>query len=97
MDSITDPQIEKVVFCSAAQIGKTEGCVLNVIGYFCDQDPSPILIVLPAEKHDLPEEFDSPSVPPPNAIKGSVQKLNDDFSEEISEERLKAEFEKSNK
>ena len=50
-----------------------------------------------AEKHDLPEEFDSPSVPPPNAIKGSVQKLNDDFSEEISEERLKAEFEKSNK
>jgi len=50
-----------------------------------------------AEKHDLPEEFDSPSVPPPNAIKGSVQKLNDDFSEEISEERLNAEFEKSNK
>jgi hypothetical protein len=49
------------------------------------------------EKHDLPEEFDSPSVPPPNAIKGSVQKLNDDFSEEISEERLNAEFEKSNK
>ena len=49
MDSITDPQIEKVVFCSAAQIGKTEGCVLNVIGYFCDQDPSPILIVLPTE------------------------------------------------
>lgn len=44
MDSFSDPLVERVVFMKAAQVGGSE-CLLNVLGYFIDQDPSPILLV----------------------------------------------------
>src|SRR6185312_1434366 len=46
MDAFCDPSIERVVVMSSAQVGKTE-IVLNVIGYFIDQDPAPILVLQP--------------------------------------------------
>jgi len=44
MDCFSDPMIERVVFMKGAQIGGTE-CLLNVLGYFIDQDPCTILFV----------------------------------------------------
>lgn len=44
MDCFSDPLVERVVFMKAAQIGGSE-FLLNVVGYFIDQDPAPILIV----------------------------------------------------
>lgn len=44
MDAFSDPLIERVVFMKAAQIGGSE-CLLNVLGYYIDQDPAPILFV----------------------------------------------------
>ena len=46
MDALNDPNVETVVVMMASQLGKTE-CMLNILGYFVDQDPSPILLVLP--------------------------------------------------
>ncbi|MFL6437473.1 MAG: phage terminase large subunit family protein [Terriglobales bacterium] len=46
MDAINDPTIETVVIMSSAQIGKTE-IINNLLGYFIDQDPSPVLVVMP--------------------------------------------------
>ena len=46
MDAFSDPLVETVVVMSSAQIGKTE-CLNNVIGYFVDYAPSPILVVEP--------------------------------------------------
>ncbi len=46
MDAFSDPTIERVVVMSSAQVGKTE-IVLNVAGYFMDQDPAPILVLQP--------------------------------------------------
>ena len=46
MDAVSDPQVERVIMMTAAQIGKTE-ILLNVIGYFVDQEPSPILLLDP--------------------------------------------------
>lgn len=46
MDAISDNQAERIVIMSSAQIGKTE-ILLNVIGYYIDQEPSPILILNP--------------------------------------------------
>jgi len=46
MDAFSDPSVETVVVMSSAQIGKTE-ILNNVIGYFVDYDPSPILVVEP--------------------------------------------------
>lgn len=46
MDAISDPLIQSVCVKSAAQIGKTL-LLKAIIGYYVDQDPSPILVVQP--------------------------------------------------
>lgn len=46
MDAFSNFAIEEVVVMSSAQVGKTE-ILFNVIGYFVDEDPSPILKIRP--------------------------------------------------
>lgn len=46
MDACSDPLIPDVVIMSSAQIGKTE-VINNVIAYYADQDPAPILVIQP--------------------------------------------------
>ncbi len=47
MDAICDMKVKKVVVMSAAQIGKTDGFILNPIGYYMHYDPSPIMVLQP--------------------------------------------------
>jgi phage terminase large subunit GpA-like protein len=46
MDAMSDPAVHTVVVMSSAQVGKTELC-LNALGFYIDQDPSPILVLQP--------------------------------------------------
>jgi phage terminase large subunit GpA-like protein len=46
MDALSDPRVETVIVMSASQIGKTE-IINNIVGYFIDQEPSPMLLVQP--------------------------------------------------
>jgi phage terminase large subunit GpA-like protein len=46
MDVVADPTVEDVVLCWASQTGKTEA-LLNILGYYIDQEPSPILVLMP--------------------------------------------------
>ena len=46
MDAFSEPGIETVLCFTSAQIGKTE-VMLNVLGFYVDQDPSPTLVVYP--------------------------------------------------
>lgn len=46
MDALNDDETETIVVMSSAQVGKTE-IILNIIGYFIHQDPSPIMLVQP--------------------------------------------------
>lgn len=46
LDAVNDPACEEVCVMSSAQVGKTE-IILNIIGYFVDNDPSPILVLQP--------------------------------------------------
>ena len=46
MDACSDPGIEEVVIKAGAQLGKSEA-ILNIIGYYIDNDPSPILCLQP--------------------------------------------------
>ena len=46
MDTFNDSNIERIVVMTSSQVGKTE-IILNAIGYYIDQDASPILIVQP--------------------------------------------------
>jgi len=61
MDAITDPKTEKIVVMSSSQVGKSE-ILLNVIGYFIDQDPAPILLLMPTL--DLAEAFSKDRLAP---------------------------------
>jgi phage terminase large subunit GpA-like protein len=51
LEACSDPLIEEVVWVSAVQLGKTE-VELNVIGYYVDQDPAPIMVVVPSVDPD---------------------------------------------
>ncbi|QQE75709.1 phage terminase large subunit family protein [Brevibacillus composti] len=46
MDAISDPEVQEVVFMMGSQLGKTL-TQENVIGYYIDQDPSPMMLVMP--------------------------------------------------
>jgi phage terminase large subunit GpA-like protein len=46
MDCVTDVGIEKVVVKSSSQVGKSE-IINNIIGYFIDIDPGPLLMIQP--------------------------------------------------
>ena len=46
MDAFNDPDTQRIVVMTSSQVGKTE-ILLNAIGYYIDQDPSPMLIVQP--------------------------------------------------
>ncbi len=46
MDAANDPGVEVIVLKLASQLGKSE-VLNNICGYHMDQDPAPILFVLP--------------------------------------------------
>jgi phage terminase large subunit GpA-like protein len=46
MDAVNDPSISRIVVAKAAQTGFTEA-VNNMLGYYIDQDPGPILVIQP--------------------------------------------------
>lgn len=48
MDAISDKAVRRIVIMTSSQVGKTE-ILLNVIGYFSEHDPAPIMVVQPTE------------------------------------------------
>ncbi|MGE0698096.1 MAG: phage terminase large subunit family protein [Hyphomicrobiaceae bacterium] len=46
MDVVLDPDIETIVYHTSAQIAKTTS-MLNIVGYFIEHDPCPMLFVVP--------------------------------------------------
>ena len=54
MDAVCDPDTEIVVLKMSSQVGKTE-VLVNVAGFYIDQDPAPQMLVLPTL--ELAESF----------------------------------------
>jgi phage terminase large subunit GpA-like protein len=48
MDSVNDPEATGTILMVASQLGKTEA-LGNIVGYFIDIEPAPILLVQPTE------------------------------------------------
>lgn len=46
MDAVSDPSVDEVVVMKSARVGFTK-CLDNVVGYFIEHDPAPVLVVLP--------------------------------------------------
>lgn len=61
MDAFNESGIHTVVMMSSAQVGKSE-IVLNVVGYYAHQDPSPMMMVQPTL--DMAEAFSKDRVAP---------------------------------
>jgi phage terminase large subunit GpA-like protein len=74
MDALNDPATETIVVMSSAQVGKTE-ILLNIIGYYIDQDPAPILLLQPTL--EMAEAFSKDRLAPmlrdTPALKGKVK------------------------
>lgn len=47
MDAVTDRRVREVTVIKPTRIGATQAIVLNTIGYYVDQEPSPIIVALP--------------------------------------------------
>lgn len=62
MDAIGDIEVQKVVVMSAAQVGKSDACILNPLGYYMHYDPSPIMILQPTIQ--MAESFSKDRVTP---------------------------------
>lgn len=73
MDSFSDPTVQMVVFQKCARIGGTEAG-LNIVGYFVEQDPSPILIVQPTvdDAKDFSKEQLAPMLADTPVLQGKV-------------------------
>jgi len=73
LDAVNDPATHTVVIMSSAQVGKTE-LLLNLIGYYVHQDPSPILCLQPTL--DMAEAFSkdrlAPMVRDTPALRGKI-------------------------
>lgn len=73
LDALNEREVETIVVMSSAQVGKTE-ILLNIIGYYVDQDPSPILLLQPTL--DMAEAFSkdrlAPMVRDTPALRGRI-------------------------
>jgi len=48
MDSYNDPRIRHIIFQAGTQLGKSEGVILNLLGYIISEDPYSSLLVYPS-------------------------------------------------
>jgi len=49
MDAILDPEAREIICKKSTQVGWSDGVLNNIIGYFIDHDPKPMLLVQPGE------------------------------------------------
>lgn len=61
VDAATDKKTERVVFCASSQVGKSE-MLLNVLGYYADQEPAPQLMLQPTV--EMAEAFSKERIEP---------------------------------
>lgn len=64
MDAVTDRKVKKVVVKMGSQMGKTDSCILNSVGYYIHYDPAPIMIMEPTLQmsEDLSKDRLSPMI-----------------------------------
>lgn len=82
MDAVNDPAVEDVVVISSSQVGKTES-LNNIIGYFIEQDPSPLMVVQPTLEmaHTWSKDRLSPMLRDTPVLNGKVKNARSRDSE----------------
>lgn len=49
MDAILNPEVREIVCMKSTQVGWSDGVLNNIVGYFIDADPKPIMLVQPTD------------------------------------------------
>ena len=80
MDALNEPNIQKIFFCKASQIGGTEA-LINMLCYIISQSPAPAMIVYPND--DLAKDVSNDKLKPAFRIAEDVKVL---FQENSSKE-----------
>jgi phage terminase large subunit GpA-like protein len=89
LDSLNDSSVEEIVMCTSSQIGKSE-MLMNCIGYFMHQDPSPMLFVLPTL--DMARTISKDRISPMIRDTPVLRPLVDERSRSAGNEILKKNF-----
>ena len=90
MDAVSNPEVEKVVVMSSSQVGKTE-IILNIIGYYIDYMPCPMMLVMPIE--EMLKSFSKDRLTPMiNATPTLRSKVSDVKSKDSSNTMLHKKF-----
>lgn len=80
MDALNDPDIRKIFFCKASQIGGTEA-LINMLCYIIHQSPAPAMIVYPND--DLAKDISNDKLKPAFRLIPDIKKI---FYEDSSKE-----------
>lgn len=84
MDTLNDPDIRRIFFCKASQIGGTEA-LINMLCYIIHRSPAPTMIVYPND--DLAKDISNDKLKPAFRLVPEIRKI---FYENSSKElRLK--------
>lgn len=84
MDALNEPNIRKIFFCKASQVGGTEA-LINMLSYIITQSPAPTMIVYPND--DLAKDVSNDKLKPAFRLIPELKKI---FRENQSKElRLK--------
>lgn len=61
MNAVNDPKVKKVVYHCSSQVGKSE-MMNNIMGYYMDYDPAPIMMIQPT--NDTMESYSKDRIAP---------------------------------
>lgn len=61
LDSVNNPDYEDIIIKASSQVGKSE-IINNIIGYFIDYEPAPILLIMPTV--DVAEDYSKDRIAP---------------------------------
>lgn len=90
MDATNDPEVEEIIAKTCSQVGKNE-IINNIIGYFIDIDPCPILLIEPTL--ELAEDYSKRRIAPLiNDTKVLHEKVSDFKSRDSSNTILSKNF-----
>lgn len=85
VDTATDHTTQRVVVMSASQVGKSE-LLLNVLGFYINQEPSPILMLQPTVEaaQDFSKERIDPMIQATDVLRMAISGTSDDERQKSS-------------
>lgn len=75
MDAVVDPNVRRVSVQKSTQVGYTDAVLLNIIGYYIDADPKPMMLVFPrdTDAKDKSKKIVAPMIQNSPALRDKVR------------------------